>query len=468
MQVFKGLKLKTVLPIALFAALMTWLLLFVLAAGPFVSIETESASISGNVEVKTDSNASAGSYLSFGTTSTGGGGSGGGGTGGSSGDAGLIRPIGPQSLSCSSISGSVDISPGTNIQSIVDSKPTGTTFCLKAGTHKRQSIQPKGNDTFVGEKGAILDGERATTYAFYGGGANGVTVKNLIIENYMPEMQKAMIEPTSVSKWNIENNEIRNSNAIGTAVGGKAWKVVNNYIHHNEQYGMEGAPYTFEGRDPIIENNEISFNRLNAKYVGGSSGALKFVVSNNLKFRHNWIHDNNGNGFWVDGNNINTLIEYNLIEKNAQSGIFIEISCDTTIRYNVARDNGLKSKYWHSTSAVEVNSSANVEIYENTFVNTGGVAGIDWNRKNINNKCETTSPGLFQTRDMWVHDNYFESNRYQFGGLGGSASNSDRNNKFDRNTYVPKGIKEPLYKLGTDATTAQWKAAGQDKNSIWR
>jgi hypothetical protein len=465
MQVFKGLKLKTVLPIVLFAALMTWLLLFVLAAGPFVSIETESASISGNVEVKTDSNASAGSYLSFGTTSTGGGG-----TGGSSGDAGLIRPVGPQALSCSSISGSVDISPGTNIQSIINSKSAGTKYCLKAGIYKRQTITPKGNDQIIGEKGAVLDGEKVTVYAIRGGGANNVTLKNLIIENYTPEAQKGMIEPESGGWWNIENNEIRNSTAIGLHMGSEGWVVKDNYLHHNEQYGISGsvrpAP---SGRDPLVENNEISYSRLHNLFGGGSSSATKWVRSTNLTFLHNWVHDNNGNGFWIDGNNVNTLVEYNKIENHTKSGMFIEISCKTTIRHNYLRNNGTNTNWWFEATGIQNNGSANVEVYNNTLINTGGVIAVDWTRNDKNERCETTSPGVFQARNMSVHDNYIETNRLIMGGLGGGAALTDRNNRYDRNTYVPKNLPEPRYKLGADQiTTAQWKAAGQDKNSIWK
>jgi parallel beta-helix repeat protein len=442
---------------------MTWLLLFVLAAGPFVSIETESASISGNVEVKTDSNASAGSYLAFGIPPPSGGGG-----GGSSGDAGLIRPVGPQALSCSSISGSVDISPGTNIQSIVDSKPAGTKYCLKVGVHKRQTIIPKGNDQIIGEKGAVLDGEKATVYAIRGG-ANNVTVRNLVIANYSPEKFKGMLEPEGGGLWNIENNEMRGSTAIGLSMGGSGWVVKDNYLHHNEQYGMSGASYpSSSGRNPLVENNEISYNRLNALIPGGSSGGTKWVRSTNLTLRHNWVHHNRGNGLWVDGNNKNVVIENNKLEFNDQKGISVEISCDTKVRNNYLRENGAEGVDWYKRSGILVNSSSNVEIYNNTFIDTGGVTAVDWGRISVNERCETTDPGEFQLLNMWVHDNYIESDRYFLSGVSGNGTPAARNNKFDRNTYVPKGLPEPRYMFGSEVTTAQWKAAGQDKNSTWR
>jgi hypothetical protein len=65
------------------------------------------------------------------------------------------------------ISGSpvVAISPGQNIQSVVDSHPAGTTFLLKAGVHRNQTITPRTGDSFVGEisgstRMTILSGAR--------------------------------------------------------------------------------------------------------------------------------------------------------------------------------------------------------------------------------------------------------------------------------------------------------------------
>ena len=68
------------------------------------------------------------------------------------------------------ISGSpvVAIAPGQNIQSVVNSHPAGTTFLLKAGVHRNQTITPRTGDSFVGETSGgtrltILSGARVLT-----------------------------------------------------------------------------------------------------------------------------------------------------------------------------------------------------------------------------------------------------------------------------------------------------------------
>jgi hypothetical protein len=76
-------------------------------------------------------------------------------------------PGAPPASATVTISGSpvVQILPGQNVQSVVDNQPPGTTFLLKAGVHRRQTITPRTGDTFIGEKSGgllatILSGAR--------------------------------------------------------------------------------------------------------------------------------------------------------------------------------------------------------------------------------------------------------------------------------------------------------------------
>jgi len=49
------------------------------------------------------------------------------------------------------LTSSTTLYPGQDLQAAVNSNPGGTTFTLKAGVHRLQSITPKGGDKFVGE-----------------------------------------------------------------------------------------------------------------------------------------------------------------------------------------------------------------------------------------------------------------------------------------------------------------------------
>jgi NPCBM/NEW2 domain/Right handed beta helix region len=55
---------------------------------------------------------------------------------------------------------SVDIYPWNNIQQVVNGYPAGTTFYLKSGVHRLQTITPRSGDRFIGEAGTVLSGAR--------------------------------------------------------------------------------------------------------------------------------------------------------------------------------------------------------------------------------------------------------------------------------------------------------------------
>jgi parallel beta-helix repeat protein len=58
----------------------------------------------------------------------------------------------------------VPVSPGTDIQSVIDDNPTGTTFCIKAGTYRlRTAIIPKSSDVLWGEPETTLNGSKLLT-----------------------------------------------------------------------------------------------------------------------------------------------------------------------------------------------------------------------------------------------------------------------------------------------------------------
>jgi parallel beta-helix repeat protein len=58
---------------------------------------------------------------------------------------------------------STEISPGEDIQARVNTMPPGTSFLLKTGLHRLQTISPRAGDTFTGEPGTVLSGARLLT-----------------------------------------------------------------------------------------------------------------------------------------------------------------------------------------------------------------------------------------------------------------------------------------------------------------
>ena len=54
----------------------------------------------------------------------------------------------------------IAISPGAQIQEIVDRAGDGAAFCLKDGVHRAQAVRPRSKQRFYGEGHAVLNGSR--------------------------------------------------------------------------------------------------------------------------------------------------------------------------------------------------------------------------------------------------------------------------------------------------------------------
>jgi len=81
-------------------------------------------------------------------------------------------PTKSASVSISLVPGAVVVlTPGTNLETAVAQQPAGTTFLLKAGLYRLQSVPPKNNDTFIGEPsvptaqgvGTVVSGAKVLT-----------------------------------------------------------------------------------------------------------------------------------------------------------------------------------------------------------------------------------------------------------------------------------------------------------------
>ncbi|NND04308.1 MAG: cadherin-like domain-containing protein [Acidimicrobiia bacterium] len=83
-------------------------------------------------------------------------------------DAGTIRIT----IEKDDNSGSYDVTirPGDNFEQIVNNKPSGTSFYVKAGKYRLHEIKPKDGMTFVAESGAIMSGAKKLTQFGQSGG----------------------------------------------------------------------------------------------------------------------------------------------------------------------------------------------------------------------------------------------------------------------------------------------------------
>jgi hypothetical protein len=283
--------------------------------------------------------------------------------------------------------------------------------------------------------------------------ADGVTVTGLVVEKYANLAQSGAITSENRSGWVVTGNEVRWNHGAGIRAG-SATQVVGNFIHHNGQIGLIGA-----GTDVLVENNEISYNN-NAHFdPSWEAGGTKFVLTDALMVRGNFVHHNAGPGLWTDLDNINTTYENNTSEDNERMGLLHEISYAAIIRNNVMRRNGFGYPDWAWGAGILVAASPNVEVYGNTVENNAdGIAAVQQERG-------SGSHGPHQISNLWVHDNVVTMSGGWTGlvqDVGDSSYFTSRNNRFERNRYILGSGAVFFTWMNGDRSESEWKNYGQD------
>ena len=60
------------------------------------------------------------------------------------------------------------LGPADDVAARVAGSPPGSEFLLEAGTYHKLTLAPKDGMTFIGERGAVLDGDDTAPRAFVG------------------------------------------------------------------------------------------------------------------------------------------------------------------------------------------------------------------------------------------------------------------------------------------------------------
>ena len=369
----------------------------------------------------------------------------------------------PASITCPA--NAVSIFPGQGLQSAINAAPAGTTFCLKAGVHAvAGSVLPKTGDTFVGELGAILDGstwatvdEGAAAFRCFGNeNVDNVTIRNLVIRN-MPK--KGVYAVESCEAWTIENSDIYNSQ-FGFVLG-IAPRGLNNKLHHNNKEPNSGN-YAFqqwvrapgETRAGLMQNNEIAYGGTQQK--GQNTLRLDWI--------NNWVHHNEGFGIWNDGEGANSLIDGNVSEDNAWSGIHWELSLTVEMRNNTLRRNGEHGIFISTSSGANIHHNILEDNWRGIayFVNCQSVEQTWWWDPDLTNNLAHDNLIRVGTRAGSIN------NMFSWGACPAGTVTIDpylsnsKNNRFENNRYEVPDINNPLLLWGSFKTWAEWQAMGFD------
>jgi hypothetical protein len=353
------------------------------------------------------------------------------------------------------------VSPGANVQNVLNAYGTGTTFCFQPGTYVLTGfVVPKSYDRLISvvPRGAIFTGLDTYNAGLHGyGGSTGqhdVLVQGFVVTHMLNNMTTS---PHSAiangDNWVVENNEISYNAEIGLEVN-RGGTLRGNYIHHNGRYAFSGYAIS----NFLAENNEISWN--NAKHNDiGNAGGVKILKSSYVTFRSNNVHDNYGNGLDTDTDNIYVTYEYNTVTNNYGVGIFHECSYDAVIRYNKLAGNDLRiaGKSLYYGADIYLNDSMNTQIYGNTI--KAGVHGIglyDVDRG-------SGAYGTFKVANVNVHDNTVTLPAGGQSGLVGARTTAySSGNVFSHDTYYTTDLAASSWQWGSAKSWSQWQDIGND------
>ncbi len=389
--------------------------------------------------------------------------------------------------------GAVDIWPGQDIPSVVDSRPPGTSFCVRAGTYSpTRPIYLRTGTTLTGEYGAIIDGANVTQSYDQGGitvvsgwncgagNCDAATVRNLVVRN----QAKNCIGATG-NAWRVDHVEVTGCGWGLNFIYDKDVLITGSSIHHNGyDYGSgpfgnnPGGGYGFYmTQNLVMDGNEIAYNKGNQK--AGDSW--------NVTYRNNFAHHNTSTALWCDGcdgyhlfgstpaTGNGVIMEGNRVEDNAYEGLMVEISARGIVRNNVVKRNGGNSIF--------ISTSHDADVYGNDltdnwrgiqlFVYCDGITEVPERGYDLaNNSIHDNTVRLTSAAPAgWINNDGSQRAVLASWSYTGCTSaqvapyqTNAKNNRFEHNAYIVPNL-NPYWGWVSWLSWEQWLSLPQDATS---
>ena len=291
----------------------------------------------------------------------------------------------------------------------------------------------------------------------FSGGAQSVTISNLVIEKYACQAGSGAVDGESGSfSWTVGNNEIRYNHGMGIGTGNGMY-VYNNNVHNNGELGMGGS-----GSNIQVIGNQFSNNNYAGYSYTWEAGGVKFTFATNLTIENNSSSENNGPGFWIDSNCQEVTLSGNQTTGNNVAGILFEISSGATIANNTISNDGYNpsgSNLFYG-AGILISNSSNVTITGNTVTGCmNGIGGI------LGDRGDDPGGTPYVLENVVAEDNTItQSTGLAMGIVEGSGYDNSVyttvGNSFQNNTFVLASPSTGLYFywMGEDMTLATWNS----------
>jgi parallel beta helix pectate lyase-like protein len=370
----------------------------------------------------------------------------------------MLAPASPSSAqTCSGVL----VRPGARLQLLINERPPGTTFCFRGGTYViSRPLRPKTDQRFVGieRRAAVLTGKWVKgSFAFDAGGATGVEIRRLVIRAFVPPRTGGFAALKGGIEWSIVDNRVGPNRNAG--IFHEARSVIRgNRIIGNSVAGVNG----YKAHGSRVVGNVFAYN--GRSMLAGHAAAGKWVETTGMIIARNRFHHNWKDAIWLDGDNLDAVVEDNRVVRNYGRGIHYEISCAAVIRRNVvARNRGI---------GIFVVASRDVRVARNQVVGNGGGIQISHQDRTSENGPDDNCPWV--TGRVDVVENRITMTRGQTGAWTWQVTDGDQvfldgRIHFVQNHYrVERGVLRPFLWEGGPRTWREWRAYGLDAGGTFQ
>jgi hypothetical protein len=288
-------------------------------------------------------------------------------------------PTEPQRILSPCVGTAVDTT--ADLGELVASKPTGTTFCLRAGTYELTStVMTKPGDAFIGTGADQTfirpSGVAAPTEGFQSAYGNDGTVPVTFAQ-------------VDIGGFTADPSSTTCNNNCGTAiwnhgVPGQGGVILRDVACHDNGTSCVGHGFG----DAVVKRIDCYANGFHhdTLLTDFRSAACIKLTEGSLVVRDSFIHANAWEGLWCDYcGNTHSLIEDNVIVRNGRSGVYWEMSGqfvpgdNIVVQNNVIQNNGVNcdptpGAYADPTSdgsqlaaGIVIEDGSNITIRGNTF-----------------------------------------------------------------------------------------------------
>jgi hypothetical protein len=148
----------------------------------------------------------------------------------------------------------------------------------------------------------------------------------------------------------------------------------------------------------VFEGNRVAFNNAEGFRTAWAAAGAKFGRASDMVIRGNTFENNFATGLWVDINMFRTQIVDNLVRDNTNQGVFVEISHDNVVAFNLIVRNG---------TGLLIAGASKTRVYNNTLADNGIAVNVKEDSRTQYTGAAAAAGSTYDTYDNVLVNNIF-------------------------------------------------------------